>query len=112
MLLSFMVHPFLSCDSSVFQVSFFKLDTSGTEATLVKKHEWNHNYLVTSLVVSGSYLLIGDAISSVSVLQVIQVDENGEIVEKLKTVARDYGPLWPVSLQGWGKEGVIGANVS
>lgn len=93
-------------------MSFFELDTSGTEATLVKKHDWNHNYLVTSLVSSGSHLLVGDAISSVSVLQVMQVDEKGELVEKVKTVARDYGPLWPVSLQGWGKDGVIGANVS
>lgn len=55
---------------------------------------------------------MGDAIHSVSILHIVQIEEKGEFVEKVKTKARDYGPLWPVSLQAWGKDGIVGANVS
>lgn len=62
---------------------------------------WNHNYFVTSLVSQGNRLVVGDAISSVSVLEV-----QGN---NLKTVARDYGPVWPVAIATT-KDGVMGAN--
>ncbi len=53
----------------------------------------------------GERLLVGDAISSVSVIR--WNDERG----RLETVARDYGPLWPVSIEATGNGGIIGANV-
>jgi len=31
--------------------------------------------------------------------------------EKLQTVARDYGPRWPVSIEAIDEKNVIGANV-
>ena len=65
---------------------------------------WNHNYFVTNLVFDGTHLLVGDAISSVSALKW------NEDREKIETVARDYGPLWPVAIEATGK-GIIGANV-
>ena len=42
--------------------------------------------------------------SSVSVLNVVE--------SKLRIVARDYGPLWPVCVHMVDKKGIIGANVS
>ena len=73
------------------------------EVSLNKVASWNHNYFVTSLVAKGNRLIVGDAISSVSVLE---VQENN-----LKTVARDYGPVWPIAVEGTKYGGVIGANV-
>jgi DNA damage-binding protein 1 len=70
---------------------------------LTKVASWNHNYFITNLVARGERLIIGDAISSVSVLEV--QDNN------LKTIARDYGPVWPVAVEGTLDGGVIGANV-
>ncbi|GJE83978.1 DNA damage-binding protein 1 [Phanerochaete sordida] len=69
---------------------------------LNKVSSWNHNYFVTSLVAKGDRLICGDAISSVSVLEVLN--------NNLKTVARDYGPVWPVALEATKDGGVIGAN--
>ncbi|CAL1713378.1 unnamed protein product [Somion occarium] len=70
--------------------------------SLHKLHEWNHNYTVISLVAHDDIITIGDAISSVSVLQV-----SGK---EIKSVARDYGPLWPVAVEALPDKGVIGGN--
>lgn len=59
---------------------------------------------MTSLAVQGENIIAGDAISSVSVLKVSGTD--------LQTVARHYGPLWPVTVESVRNSGVIGANVS
>jgi DNA damage-binding protein 1 len=74
---------------------------------LQKLTEWNHNYFVTSLrTMPGNdpRLLVGDDISSISVLRRAAGD-------KLETVARDYSPLWPVALGAVGAESIVGANV-
>ncbi|KAI0917003.1 hypothetical protein AcV5_007593 [Taiwanofungus camphoratus] len=63
---------------------------------------WDRNYFVTSLVSKESTLIVGDPISSVSVLRPV-----GTV---LRTVARDYSPLWPVAIEAIGTSGVIGAN--
>ncbi len=65
--------------------------------------EWNHNYLMTSLGSTGDHVFAGDQISSVSLLQ---VGDN-----RFQTVARDYGPRWPVSVEAIDEKNVIGANV-
>ncbi len=75
-----------------------------TPLRLEKVAEWNHSHFVTNLVVDGEHILVGDAISSVSVLK--WNDELG----RLESVARDYGPLWPTAIEGTGN-GIIGANV-
>lgn len=64
---------------------------------------WNHNYFVTSLAVRESTVVVGDAISSVTLLNVQD--------SELKTVARDYGPLWPVAVEMTAGRGVVGADV-
>lgn len=70
---------------------------------LTRVSRWNHNYFVTSLVARGDNLITGDAISSVSIVKVKGND--------LETVARNYGPLWPIAVAGGRDQGVIGANV-
>jgi len=74
---------------------------SGT-SSLVCLCEWNHNYLVTSLSVRDDLLVTGDAISSVAVLRLAD--------GKFQTVARDYGPLWPLCIETLDKSTVIGAD--
>lgn len=59
---------------------------------------------MTSLAARGDNLIAGDAISSVSI---VKVKENN-----LELVARNYGPLWPIAVEGGRDQGVIGANVS
>ena len=65
-----------------------------TPLRLEKVAEWNHSHFVTNLVIDGEHILVGDAISSVSVLR--WNDELG----RLESVARDYGPLWPTAIEG------------
>ncbi|KAI1790140.1 mono-functional DNA-alkylating methyl methanesulfonate N-term-domain-containing protein [Ganoderma leucocontextum] len=87
-------------------VLFNATDNTAGELTplrLEKVTEWNHSHFVTNLVVDGEHILVGDAISSVSVLK--WNDELG----RLESVARDYGPLWPTAIEGTGN-GIIGAN--
>lgn len=68
-----------------------------------KVTEWNHNYLVTGLGAIGNHVFVGDQISSVSLLKCTE--------ERFETVARDYGPRWPVSVEAIDEKNVIGANV-
>lgn len=70
---------------------------------LTRVYRWNHNYFVTNLAVHSDRLIAGDALSSVSVLK-LQGKE-------LRTVARDYAPLWPVAVEATRNNGVIGSNV-
>ncbi|KAJ3557088.1 hypothetical protein NM688_g1656 [Phlebia brevispora] len=69
---------------------------------LVRVGRWNHNYFVTSLAVRGDNVIVGDAISSVSVVKVEGIE--------IKTVARHYGPMWPVAVGSVKNNGIIGAN--
>lgn len=71
---------------------------------LVERDAWNHNYLVTNLVIRENFIIIGDAVNSVAILEII----NDRIVLK----ARDFSPLWPLSLEASDKTSIIGANVS
>ena len=83
----------------------FRTETvNETTLRLSKVSEWNHNYIVTSLVYRYGQLVVGDAISSVSVLR---LDNR----EQLRSVARDYAPLWPVAVEGTSRGEIIGANV-
>ena len=79
-------------------------DEDSGATSLSRVARWNHNYFVVSLVAKGDRLIVGDGISSVSVLRV-----KGH---NLETLARDYTPLWPQTVEGVKDDGVIGANVS
>lgn len=71
--------------------------------------DWYHNYLVTSLVARGSRLFAGDAICSVSVIDLVEAEEDEM---RLESVARDFSPLWPVTIESLDRDTIIGANVS
>ncbi|ESK85005.1 uv-damaged dna-binding [Moniliophthora roreri MCA 2997] len=93
-------------------VVLFHLDTSRDENTGViivnKLHrisEWNHNYLVTNIVSYGDNLIVSDQFCSVSLLQLS--DGN-----KLMTLARDFSPLWPLSIEAFSEKQIIGADYS
>ncbi|KAH9080524.1 mono-functional DNA-alkylating methyl methanesulfonate N-term-domain-containing protein [Lactarius deliciosus] len=84
-------------------VSVYKVDASGFQ-TLA---QWNHNYLVTSLSARGSRLFVGDAICSVSVIDLIET-EGGDV--RLESIAKDFSPLWPMSIESLDQDTIIGAN--
>ncbi|KAI0304406.1 CPSF A subunit region-domain-containing protein [Multifurca ochricompacta] len=84
-------------------VVLYKVDSTGFQAAA----NWSHNYLVTSLVGRGSRLFIGDAICSVSVIDIFE-NEGGEV--RLESVAKDFSPLWPVSIESLDQDTIIGAN--
>jgi DNA damage-binding protein 1 len=65
--------------------------------------------LVTSLAASGSRLFVGDAICSVSVIELVET-EGGNL--RLESVTKDFGPLWPVTVESLDRDTIIGANVS
>jgi len=66
---------------------------------LEKVAEWNHNYLVTTLVARDDLIFVGDAFSSISIIK-----WSGAAFQ---TVARNYGPLWPTSLEVTGPSNTI-----
>lgn len=76
----------------------------GQSLRLKKLAEWNHNYMVTSLSSFNDHIAAGDQISSVSLLKVDQ--------DKLVSVARDYGPLYPISAEAIDSRNIIASNVS
>ncbi|KAJ4488025.1 CPSF A subunit region-domain-containing protein [Lentinula aciculospora] len=67
--------------------------------------DWNHNYIVTCLSAYGDHLVVADQLTSVSLLK---LNEN----QKLKTVAKDYSPLWPISVEAADDKSFIGADQS
>jgi len=84
-------------------VFLYKLDNTG----LQKIAEWYHNYVVTSLVARRSRLFVGDAICSVSIVDVVEI-EGGEM--RLESFAKDFSPLWPVRVESLDQDTIIGAN--
>lgn len=77
--------------------------SSGLELEVVAR--WTHNYIVSNIVTRGDRIYIGDAISSLSV---IQWDSSGQT---LRNIARDYAPLWPVAIQTFDSDNIVGCNV-
>jgi len=77
-------------------------DMSSPSLALHKVAVWDRSHYVTSLVSGGNTLMVGDAISSISLLKL----SDG----RLETVARDYGSLWPVCLEALDDKSVIGVN--
>ncbi|KAI9512431.1 CPSF A subunit region-domain-containing protein [Russula earlei] len=84
-------------------VFVYKVDGTGFQRIA----EWYHNYLVTSLVARESRLFAGDAICSVSIIDLVQA-EGGEW--RLESVAKDFSPLWPVTVESLDRDTIIGAN--
>ncbi|KAJ7505532.1 CPSF A subunit region-domain-containing protein [Mycena galericulata] len=86
-------------------VMLFRLDMepSTKGCKLQKVSEINLNYFVTSLVGFKNRLVLGDQISSISLLEVS--DDN-----KLQTRARDLTPVSPVCVQALDSNHIIAAN--
>ncbi|KIL67911.1 hypothetical protein M378DRAFT_185481 [Amanita muscaria Koide BX008] len=85
-------------------VELYQLDISDEDSSNQLKHlsAWNHNYIVGHLAAFDNYLVVGDQISSISLVKVID--------DQLKSVARDYGPLSPVCVEGSSETNIIVAN--
>ena len=63
---------------------------------------WDHNCLLTNLVARGEYLILADALQSITVLKLVDM--------RLKVVARDYTPLWPTAI-AVEDQTILGADV-
>ena len=79
--------------------------TNSSDIELEVAARWTHNYIVSNIVTRDDRIYIGDAISSLSV---IQWDSS---LQTLRNVARDYTPLWPVAIQTFDKDNIVGCNV-
>lgn len=71
---------------------------------MIQSTVFNHNYLITTLVSRDSKLLVGDALTSVSLLKL----EDSQI----EPIAKDYGSLWPTSAELLDDNIIVGGNVS
>ncbi|KAJ7164666.1 CPSF A subunit region-domain-containing protein [Mycena crocata] len=80
-----------------------EMDSAMKECKLEKVSVLNLNYFVTSLAVYENRLVLGDQISSISLVEV----SDGS---KLRTLGRDLTPLSPVSVQALDAKHVIAAN--
>ncbi|KLO05927.1 hypothetical protein SCHPADRAFT_917631 [Schizopora paradoxa] len=99
------VHCVAKADTNgcVFSITSMKGKlVAAVNSGMVKLGEWNHNYIVTSIAVHDDKLITGDAVSSIAVLQLQDT--------KFKTLARDYGPLWPLCISTTDGDAIIGAN--
>lgn len=85
------------------QVDIYRL-LSGAESGLERLTDWNHNYLVVSVVVADNKIIVGDAVSSLAILRLDK--------DRLETVSRDYSPLWPLCIGMFDSQTIVGANVS
>lgn len=70
---------------------------------MTQSTEFNHNYLITTLVSRDNQLLVGDALTSVSLLKL-----RGSQIEP---VAKDYSSLWPTCAELLDDKTIMGANV-
>ena len=77
------------------------------KSALHRVTEWNHSYLVSNIVTSGERLLVSDYLNSVSVLKF-----KDESKTRLETVARDYTPLMPLTIEAFEEKSILGADVS
>ncbi|EMD31691.1 hypothetical protein CERSUDRAFT_109269 [Gelatoporia subvermispora B] len=83
-------------------VVLFALRNTNKQYALQQVADWNHNYFVTNLASHGDLLIVGDAISSVSLLRVSD--------SRIECLSRDYGPLRPVAVEATAENQIIGAN--
>lgn len=92
---------FLLC---LFKIVLFGIELAEDSTMCLKRiSEWNHNYLITSIVVRDEYVIAGDAVASLALLRIT----DGSLV----TVARDYTPLWPLCFDVVDEKLILGANV-
>ncbi|KAJ6584701.1 CPSF A subunit region-domain-containing protein [Mycena capillaripes] len=87
------------------EVMLYHLDMiQGTkDCRLLKVSSINVNYFVTSLVGYGNRLMLGDQISSVSLVEV-------SADRRLRTLGKDLTPLSPVCVQALNAKQIIAAN--
>ncbi|KIK96855.1 hypothetical protein PAXRUDRAFT_10541 [Paxillus rubicundulus Ve08.2h10] len=83
-------------------VVVYNLEGTVNDVSVTQATAFNHNYLITTLVSRGNQLLVGDALTSVSLLKL-----KGSQIEP---VAKDYGSLWPTSAEMFDDNTIIGAN--
>ncbi|KAI6039683.1 CPSF A subunit region-domain-containing protein [Pisolithus marmoratus] len=79
-----------------------RVEYANKSISLRKVAAWNHNYLITTLVSRGDLLLVGDALTSVSL---VKLNES-----EVELIAKDFGSLWPTCAQLLDEKSLIGAN--
>ncbi|KAF9219239.1 hypothetical protein BS17DRAFT_431256 [Gyrodon lividus] len=83
-------------------VVVYNLEGTDKDVSMIQAVVFNHNYLITTLVSRDNQLLVGDALSSVSLLKL-----KGSQIEP---VAKDYGSLWPTCAEMFDDNTIIGGN--
>lgn len=71
---------------AIYSVSETTAGSGPTNTTIEKVTEWNHNYTVTQLVFVDGKIIVGDQISSISIVELTGLDGEGSLT--LKTLAR------------------------
>ena len=79
-------------------------DGGGTTYSLNRVSQWSHFYNLIGITSSGDRLMVADALQSLSILQ---LGRNSG----LDILAKDYSPLWPVSIDACGENDIVGVNV-
>lgn len=65
---------------------------------------FNHDYLITTLVSRDEQLLVGDALTSISLLKL-------KSSSQIEPIAKDYGSLWPTCAELLDNNTIVGGNV-
>ncbi|KAF8133979.1 CPSF A subunit region-domain-containing protein [Boletus edulis] len=83
-------------------VVVYKIEETEKQVSMTEASTFNHNYLITTLVSRNDRLLIGDALTSVSLLNLTG--------SKIEPIAKDYGSLWPTCAELLNENIIVGGN--
>ncbi|KAF9053599.1 hypothetical protein BDZ89DRAFT_1056185 [Hymenopellis radicata] len=87
----------------LYRINLTKTGSDVSSYSLHKVSEYTHFYTVTSLASIGQRVIVGDCMQAVSVLQI-----QGN--SKLDLMAKDFSPLWPLTVEVFDEDNYIGAN--
>lgn len=81
----------------------YKVEGTEKQVSMTQSTVFNHNYLITTLVSRENQLLVGDALTSISLLELKD--------SHIEPIAKDYGSLWPTCAELLDDNTIIGGNV-
>ncbi|KAG9315581.1 CPSF A subunit region-domain-containing protein [Chiua virens] len=83
-------------------VIVYEVEGTPNHISMTQTTAFNHNYLITTLVSLEDRLLVGDALTSVSLLKLTG--------SQIELIAKDYGSLWPTCAALLDDRTIIGGN--
>ncbi|KAG8214764.1 CPSF A subunit region-domain-containing protein [Butyriboletus roseoflavus] len=83
-------------------VIVYQVEGTEKQVSLTQSTVFNHNYLITTLVSRDNQLLVGDALTSISLLKLKD--------SHIEPIAKDYGSLWPTCAELLDDNTIIGGN--